>query len=167
MTTTALSRLFEGDFMGRIIRAEYGTSGRDNKPAARIVFEIAEGPRTGTQVTYQANFKQESIKYTKRDLLAAGWKGKTMASFVDDITARVGTTVPINVRIASYQNRDTGKTQEWNSVGSIGNTAPPLAAPTADLTRNVDSWFAEVDDGNGNGSHPNAPGSSYDKDIPF
>jgi hypothetical protein len=155
----SLPRLFEGDFSGKIVRGEYGT-GNNGKPSARVVLEIADGPRVGTQVTYEANFKAESIKYTKRDLIAAGWQGKTMATFVDDIARRAGTVVPFNVRIASYTNPETGKLREWNSVGSIGNVAPPLSAPTSAMTQNVDSWFAEVEE-------PQAQRATADETIPF
>lgn len=154
--TETLSRLFSGDFIGKIVKREYGTVGNANKPSARIMFEIVDGPRAGTQVPYDANFKTpQAIKYTKRDLMAAGWQGRTMATFTTDI--KIGTVVPINVRIASFDER------EWNSVGSIGNVAPVITPATDDVTRNVDSWFAEVDDGSS--AHPNAPGSN--DGIPF
>lgn len=133
-----------------------------------MMMEITTGARTGTQVPYEANFKPESIKYTKRDLMALGWQGRTIATLADDIM-RAALSVPFQVRIATYENPDTGKTRQWNSVGSIGNAAPPLSAATEQTTRNVDSWFAEVEDGgsssSGGGRHPNAPGN--DSDLPF
>lgn len=163
-----MSALFEGDFNARCVKAEFGTNQKSNKPSVRATMEIIDGPRAGTQVPYEGNFKQESIAYTKRDLMALGWQGKTMASFVSDVTTNAK-IVPIRVRIASYQDPETGKTKQWISVGSIGYSAPPLAAPTEDLTRNVDSWFAEVEDApqrsQTRGGHPNAPGN--DSDIPF
>jgi hypothetical protein len=167
MSNDSLPRLFEGDFTGKAIKVEYG-EGKGGKPSIRVTMEIGEGPRRGTQVQYEANMKAESIKYTKRDLMALGWQGKSVATLVDDIT-KAALVVPFSTRIATYENPETGKTRQWNSVGSIGNAAPPLSAPTQDTTRNVDNWFAEVDDvpGNGGGAgqsrgyggHPNAPGS--------
>lgn len=165
MSNETLPRLFEGEFTGRCIKAEYGT-GKNDKPSARALMEITEGPRKGTQVPYEANFKAESIKYTKRDLMALGWSGRTIATYVEDVT-KANKTVTFQVRIAEYTNPETGKFRQWLSVGSIGNAAPPLSAPTQTTTRSVDSWFAEVDDS----GHPNAPGSSYDtgtdSDAPF
>lgn len=176
-TNEPVSRLFEGDFTGKAVKVEFG-EGKGGKPAIRVMMEIGSGSRSGTQVPYEANFKPESIKYTKRDLMALGWKGQSVSTLVADVMA-AGLTVPFNVRIATYENPETGKTRQWNSVGSIGNAAPPLSAASADTTRNVDSWFAEVDDqpsrgGGGGGdyggysrndSHPNAPGA--DSDVPF
>jgi len=150
-----LPRLFEGDFLGRIHHAEYGvippkSDQQQPKPSARIVFEIAEGPRAGTQVTYDANFKPESVKYARRDLMAAGWAGKSMSTFVADIAAKVGTVLPISVRIATWQ-KPGGQLREWNSVDSIGNVAPPLSAPSDAMTKQVDAWLAE---GAGAGEQP-------------
>lgn len=178
-TNEPVSRLFEGDFTGKAVKVEFG-EGKGGKPAIRVMMEIASGSRSGTQVPYEASFKPESIKYTKRDLMALGWKGQSVSTLVADVMA-AGLTVPFNVRIATYENPETGKTRQWNSVGSIGNAAPPLSAASADTTRNVDSWFAEVEDqpsrggggggggygsgGGGYDSHPNAPGA--DSDVPF
>lgn len=157
--------LFEGDFRGKAVKAEFGTDAKNGKPAVRVTMEIGEGPRSGIQVPYNGNFKTESIRYTKRDLMALGWQGKTIGTLVDDVM-KAAKVVPFKVRIATYTNPETGKTSEWISVGSIGYEAPPLAAPTHQLTANVDSWFAEVDEAPaGNGRHPNAPGP--DSDIPF
>jgi len=154
--TETLSRLFSGDFMAKIVKREFGGAGNNNKPVANIVFEIVEGPRSGTQVTYSPNFKtKESTKYARRDMMAAGWQGKTMATFVSDI--KLGAVFPINVRIAEYEGR------QWNSVNSIGNTAPVITPATQDMIGLVDSYFAEIDDGTS--SHPNAPGRN--DDIPF
>lgn len=161
-----MSNLFEGDFIGKAVKAEFGSDARNGKPKVRVTMEITEGPRAGTQVPYEGNFKQESIAYTKRDLVALGWQGKTMATFVSDVmgAARI---VPFQVRTATYENPDTGKVRQWNSVGNIGYAAPPLKAADPTLTRDVDGWFNEVDGpstGNG-GRHPNAPGN--DEPVPF
>lgn len=159
-----MSNLFEGDFRGKAVKAEFGTDAKSGKPAVRVTMEITEGERAGTQVNYNGNFKQESIRYTKRDLMALGWQGKSIGTFVDDVM-KAAKVVPFKTRIARYENPETGKVSEWTSVGSIGYEAPPLAAPTKQITANVDSWFAEADD-DGNGSHPNASGRDNDR-IPF
>lgn len=159
-----MSNLFEGDFRGKAVKAEYGTDTKSGKPAVRVTMEIGEGPKAGIQVPYNGNFKAESIRYTKRDLMALGWQGKTIGTFVDDVM-KAAKVVPFKVRIARYDNPETGKVSEWISVGSIGYEAPPLAAATNQLTANVDSWFNEADEApSGNGKHPNAPGA---EDAPF
>ena len=162
-----LPRLFEGDFLGKPVKVEYGM-GKGNKPSARITMRIVEGPRGGTDIVYEANFKPDSIKYAKRDMMAVGWQGKSMNTFVADVNQFITSdaTVQFNVRIASYTSPETGKTREWNSVGGIGYVAAPLQAPTADLTQRIDQWFADAEAAGGDGSGPpNAPGN--DADIPF
>lgn len=151
----SLPRLFEGDFTGKAVKVEYG-EGKNGKPTIRVTMQIESGQRSGTQVVYSANFKPESIKYTKRDLMALGWKGQTVASLADDV-ARAALIVPFNVRIASYDNPDTGKTSQWNSVGSIGNAAPPLSAASSQTTKSVDSWFNEAEEHGGAGGNEPAP----------
>lgn len=162
MTMQSLPRLFDGDFVGKIIGAEYGT-GTNGKPSARVILEIAEGPRSGTRVTYEANFKKESIKYTKRNLMAAGWQGKSMDTLASDVGERGGYTVPFRIRIAEYLVPGTGKLRQWNSVDSIGDFVPALSTATMEMTKDVDSWFAAVDDDAaiGNGRRGN------DDDLPF
>ena len=151
-----MSNLFEGDFRGKAVKAEFGTD-KGGKPSVRVTIEITEGERAGTQVNYSGSFKPESIRYTKRDLIALGWKGKSMSTFVQDVMSDVK-TVPFKTRIARYENRETGKVSEWTSVGSIGYEAPPLAAATNQITKNVDQWFAEADDAqSGGGSDEPAP----------
>lgn len=167
MSNDSLPRFFEGDFTGKAVKVEYG-EGKGGKPTIRVTMTISEGQRAGTQVPYDANMKSESIKYTKRDLMALGWQGRSVSTLADDVI-KAGLTVPFQVRVATYDNPETGKTRQWLSVGAIGNAAPPLSAATEQTTKNVDSWFAEVDEGGGNrqsyGGHPNAPGA--DSDIPF
>ena len=166
MANDTISRLFEGEFTGRAVKVEFG-EGKNGKPTIRVTMEITSGQRTGTQVQYSANFKTESIKYTKRDLMALGWSGRSVSTLADDVMA-AALTVPFSVRIATYDNPETGKTSQWNSVGSIGNAAPPLSPASQDTTRNVDSWFAEVDDvAPSTGRHPNAPGADSDSEAPF
>lgn len=183
---------FEGDFVGRPVKVEFGTNPKNGRPTARITMEITEGDKRGRQVPYEANFKQEAIGYTKRDLMAAGWQGKTMATFVDDVT-KAGQSekpIPFSVRIATFENPETGKVRQWLSVGSIGNYVPPIVAATKDDVRDVDQWFAEVPDAppappapqqqqpaqqsgraqgwhgdHPNAPHPNAPGNR--NNIPF
>ena len=149
-----MSNLFEGDFHGKAIKAEYGTD-KGGKPQVRVMLEITtEGERKGTRVPYSGNFKAESIKYTKRDLLALGWAGKTISTFVADVMV-APKVVPFQVRIADWTDPETGKRKQWLTAGSIGYEVPPLNAATNDMTKNVDSWFAELD----------APGNS--DDLPF
>lgn len=166
-----MSALFEGDFVGKPVKAEFGPDSK-NRLKVRVMMEIAEGPRAGTQVPYEGNFKPEAIAWTKRDLLALGWQGKTTATLVEDIM-RNPKVVPFQTRIAETTYEDTGKVRQWTSVRSIGYAAPPLKQAEPDHIRDADAWFAEVGDhqsqsqptrGNSDGNHPNAPGAGR---VPF
>jgi hypothetical protein len=155
-----MAALFEGDFHGRAIKAEYGTK-KNGTPQCRVVLEItSKGEGKGCHVQWAGNFKSESIKYTKRDMVALGWQGKTVGTFVDDVMADPK-EVPFQVRIAEWTDPATGKLKRWLSAGSIGYEPMPLNAPTSDTTRSVDSWFAEAGD-----VRPAGTGGP-DDDLPF
>lgn len=164
-----MSAMFEGDYHGNVVKADYGTD-KGGKPQIRVMLEITtDGERKGVQVQYSGNFKQDSIKYTKRDMLALGWAGKSIGSFVDDVlnASENGKVVPFQVRIAEWTDPKTGKLKKWLAAGSIGYEAPPLNTPTDDMTARVDSWFSDAGDNTGDRqtSYSNAPG--HTDDIPF
>lgn len=161
------------EYLGTPTDPEYGTNPKNGKPEMRFMMEVVEGDSKGQRVPYKANTKNpQSTSYAKRDMVAAGWQGKTVGTFVADLTAanKAGKKMTFVARLASF-TRDDGTVSQWWTVGSIGYSAPPLAAPTNDITKNVDSWFADAPDaatpatGNNNSRHPNAPGN--DDDLPF
>lgn len=166
------------EYMGHPIAPEYGNNPKSGKREIRLYMEIADGPLAGRRVKYTANTKDpRSTAYAKRDLMAAGWKGKDIGTFVADVTANAQTKISFTVRLARV-TRDDGSVNEWWTVGSIGQGAIPLAKATPDDDRTVNGWFAEAEEiGGGQGStsstggqpanntaHPNAPGNSR---VPF
>lgn len=159
-----MSNLFEGDFRGKAVKAEFGPD-KNGKLKLRIVLEITEGPRTGTQVPYEGSFGKEYIGYTKRDLIALGWQGKTSGTIVSDVLADPK-VVPFQTRIAEKRYEDTGKVSQWTSVRSIGFEAPPLKPAEAHHIKDVDSWFNEASDSPQQSQHPNAPGNGTGR-TPF
>lgn len=164
MTTAELQD--NAEYIGRPVSPEYGKNPQNGKKEIRLFMEIIDGPLAGRRVKYVANTKdQKSTAYAKRDLAAAGWKGKDIGTFVADVTANVGAKLPFTVRLARNK-RDDGTTSEWWTVGSIGSGAAPLAATNKDDDRDVNQWFAEVDvppaggaSNSGGSNHPNAPGN--------
>jgi hypothetical protein len=136
------------EYTGTPVSAEYGPNLKNGKPEAKLIMEIVEGDLKGLKVPYKANFKDtKAVGYSKRDMKAAGWQGKTIATFVADIAAahKAGLKVKFKARLASHK-RDDGTMSEWWTVGAIGIGEAPLGAPTNDMTKNVDSWFAEADE---------------------
>jgi hypothetical protein len=165
----------DAEYIGKAAIAEYGKNPKSNKKEIRIFMEIVEGPLAGRRVKWTANMKTDkSIAYSKRDMIAAGWKGKDIATFVSDVAAATaaGLKLPFTARLASNGVNEDGSPNEWWTVGSIGVGAVPLAKATADDDRDVNDWFDRAGDvapasSRGNSCHPNAPGNGDDSDLPF
>lgn len=170
------AHLFFGHFMAKAVKPEIGSY--NGKRKVRVEMRITTpGERLGKVLAYEGKLDADNIKYTKRAMIALGWKGQSVSTFVDDVKA-ADREVEIEVRIAEYTKPDTGQVRRWSSIDRIGNFAPPLQQLDADGTREMDSWFAEVGDvgatagdggggsgGAGSGRVGGLPGD--DEDIPF
>lgn len=137
------TNLFEGEFTGNAVKPEFGT--KKGRPSIRIEMEVGEGDKKGRRAAYEGQLDEKNIKYTKRAMLAVGWKGVTVATFVADVTA-ANLTVPFKVEIVSWDPKDGRPVQEWSSVKYIGSGAKPLDAIEPDKIKDVDKWFAEAGD---------------------
>lgn len=146
--------LFEGDFVGRVTRAEIGY--RNDKPLVRIEAEVGDGPYKGRRATFDGKFDEKNLPFTKRAMLAVGWKGVTIATFADDVTA-ANLQVSFVVEIATWEK--DGKTRQWSAIRYFGGSQS-LAAVPKDKVRDFDKWLAEVDAG---GEAPKQNNS----DLPF
>jgi hypothetical protein len=159
-----MADLFSGDFDARAVKPEIGAKG--SKPVVRVKMEImSDGPHRGKRLDYEGKLDEKNIKYTKQHMIALGWQGRTVATFVDDVM-KAAKVVPVEVRIAEY-TRDDGSVSRWSSIDRIGRAAAPLAPLAHDKVADVDSWFAEVGDvgapaANGHGGG----GGGYGGDIP-
>jgi hypothetical protein len=164
--------LFEGTgLLAKCVNAEIGN--RKGKTKVRMEWEIVEGPHTGKRASYDGKLDADNIKFTKRDMVAAGWQGKTSATFVDDVT-KAAKPITIDVEIATHVYEDSGKRSEWSAVRRIGRSAEPLEALDAQQLAKVDSWFAEAGQverqappANGAGNSASAPPPIGDRDLPF
>src|SRR5690348_15927102 len=108
-----MSNLFEGDFVGKASKAEVGL--KNGKAAVRIEMEVIEGDRKGRRANFEGDFSEKSIRFTKRAMLAVGWKGESIATFVDDVK-KAALTVPFHVEIASWTRPSDGKFMQWSAV---------------------------------------------------
>lgn len=164
-----MSALFEGDFQGKVTKAEFGTD-KNGKPQLRATIEIVtEGERKGVSVGYSGNFKtKDASKYTRRDMIALGWKGNSASTFVSDVmtASQGGLTFPFSVRTAEWIDSN-GKLKRWNSASNIGYQAPPLNAADSDTVRQVDSWLAEADPESQPPAHGGYGSGNDDDSIPF
>lgn len=133
-----MSNLFETEASARAVRPEFGTTPK-GKPKIRVEFEIVDGDHKGKHVPWEGRLDEKSIKYTKRDMLAMGWQGKSVSTFANDVLA-ANKTLPIKTRIAEFK-KDDGSVSRWTAVDRIGG-APPLEKADSDTTKSVDDWFA-------------------------
>lgn len=159
-----MASLFEGDFVGRCVNAEVGTRG--NKPLVRIEMEITEGDKKGRRVAFEGKLDEKAIKYTKMAMVAVGWKGRTVVTFVEDVKA-ANVTVPFEVEIASYDPKDGTRVREWSTVRRIGTGGKPLDAIDKDTAKKFDNWFAEAGDVGDAAAAPSGNGAARDRDLPF
>ena len=136
------AQLFEGTFQqGRIVDAEIGKSGK--KVVRWGIVVVDDGPHKGKVARYSGKLDPENIKFTKRDMIAIGWQGKDVRTFVDDVK-KANLLVPFTAEIASFK-RDDGSIAEWTAA-RLSGAGKPLTPFDADETRQVNEWFAQADD---------------------
>jgi hypothetical protein len=160
-----------GDFIGKAVKQEFGGDGK-GRPKVFVSMEVTEGDRKGMRFPYEGKLSPEGIKWTKRDMIALGWKpgrdGKYDANtFVDDVT-KANVTVPFTVEVARWV-KDDGTVKEWSTVRSIGQSAAPLVPLEKDKVADVNSWFAEAGDIGGQATPDRKPSSDFggDDSLPF
>lgn len=143
-----MAKLFEAkNVLAKCVSIELVANPKKNGRAeARATMEIVDekSPHKGFQVTYSGNFTVQSIKYTRRDLIALGWQGKIVDSLIDDVK-KAAKVVPIDVEIASHTYADSGKTTEWSTVRSIGRPAQEAPPPLDQKAlMEVQQWLTEA-----------------------
>jgi hypothetical protein len=137
--------MITGQFYGKLIKGTAKVGGRSGKKLAFAELEVTEGEHKGKRFNYEGKLDEKGIKYTKRDLIALGWKGKTSATITADTDAAMesGLVVPFEVEIARW-NKPDGSIKEWEAVRSIGRAPMKVDELNTDELRDVDAWFAEV-----------------------
>lgn len=141
-----MAQLFEGTFQqGKAINAEIGKSGKKVVRWEMVV--VDDGPHKGKAARYSGKLDPDNIKFTKRDMIAIGWQGKDVRTFIDDVT-KANKLVPFSAEIATFKRED-GSIAEWTAA-RMGSGGKPLQAFDSDETRQVNQLFAEAggsDDG--------------------
>ena len=137
--------LFDGDCIGHAVGPEVGK--KKGAWIVRIEMEVTDGIHKGRRVSYEGKLDEQNIKFTKKAMLAVGWKGVTVATFVDDVKA-ANLTVPFKVEIASWRPppEDGRPLQQWSTVKYIGGAAKPLDKPDAAGLHSLDKWLADAGD---------------------
>lgn len=152
--------LFEVDCLAKPVKPEFGGDGR-GKPKISVEFEILDGEYKGHRVPYSGKLDEKSIKFTKRDMIALGWQGTDVRTFVADVT-KESKPITITTRIAEWDKRDGSEPRRWTTVGRI-HAAQPLTQLESDRVADVNSWFASAGslDSQSNGTH------NDDSEVPF
>lgn len=135
--------LFEGDCIGKAIKTEVGM--KNGVPTVRIEMEATEGEHKGRRAAYEGKLDEKNVRFTKRAMIAVGWKGKSVTTFADDVKA-ANLTVPYKVKIASWTRPSDGKLVQWSAVDYIGGAAKPLESIDAEKAKDFDRWLAEAGD---------------------
>lgn len=137
--------LLEGTFYGKAVPGTAKVGNAKGKILAVVTLEVTEGEHKGKRFNYEGKLDADNIKYTKRDMIAVGWKGQKSSTLTGDVDA-AGLVVPFEVEIARWTNPE-GKLREWNAVRGIGRGGTrEVEALDADKQRSVDQWFAEAGD---------------------
>ncbi len=152
-----MAALFEGNVTGKVVNPEFGAD-KNGKPRVKWEMQVLDGEHKDKRASYSGKLDEENIKWTKRDMILIGWKGKDVRTFVDDVKA-ANLTVPFQAEIATNTYQDTGKTSQWTSARFAG-AAAPLKALDKDKIDQANKWFADAGD-------VSAPTTGGNSDIPF
>jgi hypothetical protein len=134
--------LFEGECIGKVSNPEVGPDTK-GKPRVRWDMLVTDGEHKGKRASYSGKLDEENIKFTKRDMMLVGWKGKDVRTFVADVKA-ADRVIPFTAEIASNTYEDTGKTSQWTSVRFTGSK--PLGEFDDETARKMNEWFAAAGD---------------------
>jgi hypothetical protein len=147
----ANANLFSGDFTGKAVRAEFGEN-RNGQPKIRIEMQVSDGqPHAGKRASYDGKLDEKNVRFTKAAMIAVGWKGQDVRTFVDDV-AKAQLVVPFSVEVATF-NRDDGTVSEWSAVRRIGGGAQ-LATASKDTVTDVNKWLSEAGGSEGSSDTP-------------
>lgn len=126
---------------------------------AKVNFEILDGPDSGQRITYNGQITPKSAPYVSKDLVAVGWKGKSLSTLAADIEAA---RAEPSIEIQHKQTKDGART--FAVVRSIGR-APRVATPASrDDLVNADMMLSAA---LGNSSDDRDVPPIDESDIPF
>ncbi len=135
-----MAALFEGNVLGKVVNPEFGGD-KNGKPKVKWEMQVTEGEHKDKRASYSGKLDEENIKFTKRDMMLIGWKGKDVRTFVDDVKA-ANLTIPFQAEIATNTYQDTGKTSQWTSARFSGGA--PLKALDKDKLDQANKWFSDA-----------------------
>jgi hypothetical protein len=149
--------MIQGQFYGKLVKGTAKIAGRNGKTLAFAELEVIEGEHKGKRFNYEGKLDEKGIKYTKRDLMALGWKGQKSATITADCDAALegGLVVPFEVEVARW-NKPDGGVKEWETIRSIGRAPMKLDELDAQKLADVDGWFADA-----------GPVDGSNSDLPF
>ena len=157
-----MATLFEGNGLnGKAVDIEAGPNPSSGKYEVKWNMEVVDGPHAGKKASYKGKLDPDNIKWTKRDMIAIGWQGKDIRTFVDDAT-KAAKTVAFTAKIVTWTS-PKGKEMTWTAAESIGYQAQPLGQFDNESASKVNNWFAEAGEIGPQGGSTRTD----DSDLPF
>jgi hypothetical protein len=122
----------EGIWGCTVLGGKAGTN-ENNVPTVQINVQITDGPSAGQRCTWEDVVDAKSAKYVAWSLNAVGWKGQTLKTLEDDITAwiaKTGGASTVEIKHLEIKNgKNAGKI--WDKVNGIGRGAARAIKPIA------------------------------------
>lgn len=147
--------------VGNYIGIPEAVSIAKNYKDERAVFvkvRIVDGESEGQTMVYDGALEGDRIKFTKRDLVAFGWKGQSSATVHDDILG-AAKRVPFRVEHMKYTKPDkNGNDRFFAVMRDIGRAEmPEHIALSADQINALDDALAAADNDPFGYPEPDAP----------
>jgi hypothetical protein len=177
--------LAEGIWPATIQSASFGENDR-GVPQVQINARIDDGPSKGRQCTYEDEVNSKSALYVGRSCRAVGWKGASLLTLKDDVSAWViatGGKSSVEVRHVEIkrgkkfnewvEGGQKGPPPIWDKVNSIGRGPKPLTTPKGETLTDANDAMRramEADGftpGNVGGGGDDPPPVANDDDLPF
>lgn len=145
------------EYTGKVVSAQYGNGGGGVQASA--VVEVVDGASAGKKLKFTGSFKDErNSGFTMREMRAMGWAGKSVATFVSDVTGG-GVLFQFKAEWAFNSKNQS----HWWSAKPV--TVAPLRKTTPEDDAKMDAYLAKLSEQEA--SEAPAGESATDDDLPF
>jgi uncharacterized protein DUF669 len=126
-----------------------------------LLFEVADEPNKGRELTWMGTFTEASFAITHRVLVAMGWKGEALETFKDDV--RPGKMFNVYVGHETFEGKERNRIQSVKPPGMLSlrdSLRPEQRRALADRVKSMIAGGVHLQ------SAPGVKGAPED-DIPF
>lgn len=124
----------EGNWDCKVLGGSYGADEND-VIIVRVNVEFIDGPDVGKRMTYEERLSEQSAKYVRQSLEAAGWAGKSLVTLSADLKAETITTAEV-VHLEAKRGKNAGNV--FAKIRNLGRGQKPLADATPRMVRDAD-----------------------------